>query len=325
MNKKRIYDLIKKLATPTLILSTATIFFFQPWNKKISPPKKQSLYREVSEPIPPQEGILIKQPDETYSQNTYYITTHLPIYIRRYYPEKTTKNQPARVEYLVLKTLAPTIRDTNDMYRLIENVNIENKKNEGNPHMRYEPQVLESYQTPGNTRDTIEIQSLRMRYQKRYLTLGVFHRVGNKERLVGRITVDSVQKKGVPKGAYCSYYTGHPNDIKVKGITRLSLEATINHLIEVGHIPKKVEKNVKGKKKMFYNRIVLIIDKRNKRSKNIAEKLHFKRYEAVKRYPRSEWRYPCKIENAYFYEISVENWIKKNRRPKEVKKRQKQR
>ena len=285
MNKQRTYDLIKKLATPALVLSTATIFFLQPWHNKIALTDHYSPYREVHDPIPQQQGTIIQQPDETHSQNSYHITTHLPIYIRRHYPADPTKNQAAHTEYLVLRPLNTTIRDTIDMYELIENVNIENSKEKDTQkhHMRYEPQVIDSYTTPQKTNELLRRQKDAMKYQKGYLTLGIFHRIDNQERLVGRLTVDSIHAPTIPQGAYCSYFTGHPNDIQVKGITRLCLEATINHLIETGHIPKKIKG--KAKNKMVDNKIVLIIDKRNKKSKNIAEKLHFTRYEAADRHP----------------------------------------
>lgn len=332
MKKKRLYSQLKNVAIVSLSIATASILYFQPWKKKINVPKEYSPWREISQTTPEiseDEGTLIQHnidKSSVYCEISYNITPSTPLFIKRYYPERKEKNQKEDTEYLVLRPLRiSNDDDVIDLYKLMETAKNEDKKepDKENQHMRYEPQVLEAHKTTYKTRKRIKNQYFLNTNQKGYLTCGIFYRQGNTERIVGSITISPEDEiNGTPCNFYCSYFTGHPKDIQVKGITRISLEAAINHLIHTGVIKEKIKTTIKGKTKLIDNKIVLIIYEKNIKSINIAEKLGFRQYKAIDRYPKNkEWVYPCPIEGTYFYEISVTKWIQENREAHKVNKR----
>lgn len=304
MAKTQNSNLPKKLISAAIIIAIAfAAYYFIPWDTKDVEKKPYSPHHNAHYIIP---EISSKSPiiQDTFERGdikcitTYNITTTLPIYITRYYPNEN------RTEYLILRPLDLYHENITAMYQLIQN----SKEHIG----AFEPQVVDMYDSKVKTRYRLWQQSLRMGTNPRYLTLGIWYKKEgeNTERLIGSVTVDphnqteEAAEKGIPAGVYGSYFTGDPIYTEVHGVARISFEALVNHLIYTG----KIEKN-----------IFLVIDKKNKGSSNIAVKLHCKRYEADEIYPEDQWQYPADIDKSYIYKISVKKWKKYNWQKKQVK------
>ena len=228
---------------------------------------------------------------------TYNITNTLPIYIKREYPNEN------RTEYLILRRIDVQPNNITDLYQLIKN---------SEAHIStFEAQVVKMYKNPLETRYRLWGQSRRMDEDPSYLTLGIWYRKEgeNTERLIGKVTMDpsnqseEAKEKGIPSGVYGSYFVGDPAYTEVRGVGCISFEALVNHLIYKGQIKQYIR---------------LVIDTRNKKSRRIASKLHFKRKEADKVFPKEAWRYSTNIEEAYLYRISVKKWEEKNLKKKQV-------
>lgn len=287
----------KKIVILASFLLIACLYYFKPWQKKTNTTKKTHVtYTNYNIPdISPERGRVIEhvfEKGDIKCITTYNITTTLPIYIKRYYPNEN------RTEYFILKPLDVYTENVDAMYELVKN----SKKHIG----KFEGVVLDMFSDKEITHSILTEKNIRMSKNPDYLSLGVWYKKEGEptERLIGSVTIDpshqeeeSIQK-GIPEGAYGSYFTGDPAYIDVKGIAYISIRALIDHMIYLGRIKKSV---------------ILIIDKRNIGSNNIAKKLHMHRHDAKGLYPSRYWPYrPTKIEDAYLYKISVKEWKKVN-------------
>ena len=296
---------IKKIVLiATLILASSTtlsLLYFKPWKKKeaiISSFNENITTHETIPPISDKYPIIQNtfQKNDLQCITTYNITETLPIYIKRYYPNTD------ETEYLILKRLSLLTDDINSLYELIQN----SKEHIG----KFEPQVVNMYSNKVKTRHYIWNSSTMMNKNPGYLTLGIWYRKKgeNTEKLVGSVTIspqdDKVKiEKGMTPGSFGSYYVGDSKYTNIYGATTLCFEAITNHLVNKGLIKK---------------RIILIIDKYNIGSCKVAEKLHFKKYNAIDHYPADEWPYPSNIENCFAYIISEKKWIQHNWHKKQV-------
>lgn len=294
------------IAAIIITLTAPAAYYFIPWSpnhhhkKPYSPDRNtHSIIPDISDTSPIIQDVFEKNNIKCIT--TYNITTTLPIYIKRYYPNEN------RTEYLILRPIDAYYDNVTDLYQLIQN----SKAHIG----AFEPQVMSMYSSKVNTRYRLLSQNKRMNKEPDYLTLGIWYRKEgeNSERLIGKVTVDprnqseEAKAKGIPTGVYGSYFIGDPAYTQVRGVACISFEALVNHLIYKGQIKKN---------------ILLVIDKKNIKSSRIASKLHFRRKEAHQVFPKKEWHYPVKIENSYLYNISVKKWKEYNWTNKEVTKDQ---
>lgn len=291
------YLYAKVLLASVLTLTGASLLYFQPWQKSDIPSKTFSpdlLAHDVIPAISDEYPIIQHTFEKGDIQciTMYNITTSLPIYIKRHYPKEN------RTEYLILKPLDAYTEQITAMYELVQH----SQEYIG----RFESQVVDMYSSMVKTRYILSHKRLRMNKNTKYLSLGIWYRKEGEstERLIGSVTIDPHYSAHIPKGAYGSYFTGDPMYTGVRGIMRTSFEALVNYLIYKGEITGD---------------IILVIDRNNKASTHIAEKLHFSAHEAKEHYPKTQWPYPAPIEDCLMYRISKEQWEKYNWRKRAVK------
>ncbi len=262
----------------TLFLATITAYF-------------SILQRELKLKVGKGTGewvFLHYQKDNINCNTSYEIALKMPLCAKRIYNN-------GRTEYIIIRPIQ-TNKEYKKVYFLVKNSKNQFKDFETHLPKKYGSSEEETFHAL--LRDSVNSTEY----------AGIFFRGSDKKELfLGMVSAYFLPMIKRKKKCICvAYWVGDPNYTEIKGIGTISLHIWIDYLIE----------RLKNTKKNYprFDEIALIINKKNKRSINLAKKTNFIQNNAVNYFNEKNFPFYGSPKQHFFYHIDTENWKKKNKR-----------